>query len=389
MNKRILFFSISSFFVLLTTFILFFVFIQKPTTPDVVYEPVQDHVFIEKNLTSKNFKSTASLTAVGDILIHSLVYNAAKTGDGYDFTPMFADVKPYLESADVTFANQETMIGGQELGLSTYPRFNSPFELADTLQDSGIDIVSIANNHTIDRGEQAVLNGTSYYNKIGMLYTGGYASEEDSEKIRTIKRNGITFSFLAYTYGTNGIPVPEGKSYLVNLIDLPKISTDIKLAKEISDVVVVSLHFGNEYQRMPSEEQQYIAKEVIGAGADLILGHHPHVLQPMEWIEAENGNKGFVVYSLGNFLSGQKSIYREIGGIFSISINKEVTDGKTTIELKDPSFISTYVARAHQYKIVPLEKASQYGLSGAEGIYEEITQHMNKLLPENQIAQAD
>jgi poly-gamma-glutamate capsule biosynthesis protein CapA/YwtB (metallophosphatase superfamily) len=386
MNKRILFISISSFVLLSVIFVWFD---QQPASPIVINEPIQAHLTKVNNLTQKDFKSSATITAVGDILIHSLVYNAAKTNTGFDFSPMFSEVKPYLESADLTFANQETMIGGKELGLSTYPRFNSPYELAEALKESGVDIVSIANNHTIDRGVQAVLNATNYYNKIGIQYTGGYASKEDSQLIRTIKRNGISFSFLAYTYGTNGIPIPEEQPYIVNLIDLPKISKDIELAKEISDVVVVSLHFGNEYQRMPSEEQKQIATAVIGAGADLILGHHPHVLQPMEWIETENGNKGFVVYSLGNFLSGQKSIYREIGGIFTLTVNKEVSNGLTSITLQNPSFISTYVSRAHQYKIVPLENASYYGLSGATSILEEITEHMNQLLPEKKIAQAD
>ncbi|MBM7663110.1 poly-gamma-glutamate synthesis protein (capsule biosynthesis protein) [Bacillus mesophilus] len=386
MNKRILFISISSFVLLSVIFVLF---IQKTEPSLVTNDPIKVHLAKENNLTSKDFKSSATISAVGDILIHSLVYNAAKTNTGYDFSPMFSEVKPYLENADLTFANQETMIGGQELGLSTYPRFNSPYELADTLKDSGVDIVSIANNHTIDRGVQAVQNATNYYDKIGMQYTGGYASKEDSQVIRTIKRNGISFSFLAYTYGTNGIPIPEEHPYIVNLIDLPKIAKDIELAKEISDVVVVSLHFGNEYQRMPSEEQRQIATEVIAAGADLILGHHPHVLQPMEWVKTENGNKGFVVYSLGNFLSGQKSIYREIGGIFTLTVNKEVSNGKRTITLQDPSFISTYVSKSHRYKVVPLENASQYGLSGATTIFEEITAHMNQLLPEKEIAQAD
>ncbi|WP_246939559.1 CapA family protein [Bacillus pinisoli] len=387
MNKRTLLISISSL-ILLSTLLLFW-FNQAPSESPTPLSLSQPHVLKNQQLSAKDFKSTATLTAIGDILIHSLVYNAAKTGNSYDFTPMLSEVKPYLTSADLTFANQETMIGGKEIGLSTYPTFNSPFELADALKDSGIDIVSISNNHTLDRGEQALLNATNYFNKIGIQYTGAYASEEDSKIIRTVKRNGITFSFLAYTYGTNGIPIPKEKPYIVNLIDLPKITNDINLAKKISDVVVVSLHFGNEYQRMPSEEQKQVAKHVISAGADLILGHHPHVLQPMEWVEADNGHKGFVVYSLGNFLSAQKSIYREIGGIFTITTRKEVKNGITTISLDSPSFISTYVSRAHNYKVIPLEKAGQYGLSGAKGIYDKITNHMNQFLTNTKIAQSD
>jgi poly-gamma-glutamate capsule biosynthesis protein CapA/YwtB (metallophosphatase superfamily) len=380
--------SISSLLLIIGSLLLWYTYDHQPSNRLTQY-PIQEHTLKKHSIAAKDFKSSATLTAVGDILIHGLVYNAAKTKNGYDFTPMFSKVKPYLESADLTIANQETMIGGQEMGLSTYPRFNSPYELASALQDSGVDIVSIANNHSIDRGEQAILNATAFYNKIGLPYTGAYHSEEDSQTIRTIKRNGITFSFLAYTYGTNGIPVPKGKPYLVNLLDLSKISNEIKLAKQLSDVVVVSLHFGNEYQRMPSDEQKQIAKDVVNFGADIILGHHPHVLQPMEWIETENGNKGFVAYSLGNFLSSQKSIYREIGGILTLTVHKEVSNGETRITVDQPTFLSTYVSRAHRYKVVPLEEASQYGLTGAATIHQEITQHMDQFLSEKQVAQAD
>jgi poly-gamma-glutamate capsule biosynthesis protein CapA/YwtB (metallophosphatase superfamily) len=380
--------SITSLLLIIISLLLWYTYDHQPSNGLTQYS-IHKHTLKKHGIAAKDFKSSATLTAVGDILIHGLVYNAAKTESGYDFTPMFSEVKPYLEDADLTFANQETMIGGQDLGLSTYPRFNSPYELATALQDSGVDIVSTANNHSIDRGEQAILNATAFYNKIGLLYTGAYHSEEDSQTIRTIKRNGITFSFLAYTYGTNGISVPKDKPYLVNLLDLSRISNDIKLAKEMSDVVVVSLHFGNEYQRMPSDEQKQIARDVVNFGADIILGHHPHVLQPMEWIETENGNKGFVAYSLGNFLSSQKSIYREIGGILTLTIHKEVSNGETKISVDQPTFLSTYVSRSHRYKVVPLEEASQYGLSEATTIHQEITKHMDQLLPKKQVAQAD
>src|SRR5690606_16862438 len=187
-------------------------------------------------------------------------------GETFHFDDMFQAVKPYLEKPDITFANQESMIGGKELGLSTYPTFNSPFEIGDTLKRVGVDVVSMANNHTLDRGEKAILNAIQHWNKIGMLYVGAYASEEDKAKIRTIEKNGITFSFLAYTYGTNGIPVPKDKPYLVNLIDKEKIEADIQQAKELSDVVVVSLHFGNEYERMPNESQKELAQFIADAG---------------------------------------------------------------------------------------------------------------------------
>ncbi len=388
MKNRILILGIISCLILIiTSTIIVFLLYSNPSPSEIVFK-VQEHQMQKQLVIPKDFKSTATLTAVGDILIHSPLYKTAKTDSGYDFTPMFAEVKPYLEKADITFANQETMIGGSELGLSTYPNFNSPFEVALALQDSGVDIVSIANNHTLDRGEKAIQNALAYYNSIGLQYTGGYSSIEDSNILRTIKRNGITFSFLAYTYGTNGIPVPRDKPYLVNLIELTKIDQEIQQAKGISDVVVVSLHFGNEYQRIPSVEQKEIATSVINFGADIIIGHHPHVLQPMEWIETESGHKGFVAYSLGNFLSGQQSIYREIGGILTLTINKEVRNGETKITVANPEFISTYVSRPYKFKVVPLKNGTEYGLTEATALYQEIDQHMFQMLPKSEVAQA-
>src|SRR5690554_4409338 len=265
---------------------------------------------------------TATIAAVDDILIHESLNKDAYRDGVYDFKPMFENVKPYLQQADIAFANQETMLGGVELGLSGYPRFNSPLEVGDALVDAGIDVVSIANNHTLDVGEQAILNAIDYYDSTGTVYTGAYKSFEDQETIRTIERNNIVFSFLAYTYGTNGIPVPTGKEYLVNLIEEERMVEEIKKAKEISDVVVLSLHFGNEYELFPNARQKELAEMFTDAGANIILGHHPHVLQPMERVITENGNEAFVAYSLGNFISGQVGIEREIGGILQLEIIK-------------------------------------------------------------------
>ena len=209
--------------------------------------------------------------------------------------------------------NIRSTLIGVEIGLSSYPSFNSPKEVGAALKESGVDIVTLANNHTLDRGEKAIQSAIAHWNELDMPYTGSYLSADDQMNIRTIEKNGIIFSFLAYTYGTNGISVPEDKQYLVNLIEEEMIKQEISKAKEISDIVVVSLHFGNEYQRLPSDEQKEVAHKTANAGADIIIGHHPHVLQPMEWITKEDGKRTFVAYSLGNFLSGQLEDYRDLG----------------------------------------------------------------------------
>ena len=303
-------------------------------------------------------KSKATILGIGDILIHSSLYKDAYENGSYNFKPMFELVKPYIEQADLSFANQETMLGGVELGLSSYPQFNSPTEVGDALVDVGVDIVSIANNHTLDAGELAIMNAIDYYDRVGMLYTGAFKSEKDRLQIRTIERNGITFSFLAYTYGTNGIPVPKGKDYLVNLIDIDRINLEIITAKEKSDVVVLSLHFGNEYELLPNETQKFMAREFARTGADIIFGHHPHVLQPFEWIEQGDGRKTFVAYSLGNFLSGQEGLEREIGGIVQLEVAKTTVGGNVDIQLSNPRFLATYTYKHkwRNYKIYPMDQ---------------------------------
>ena len=153
----------------------------------------------------------------------------------------------------------------------------------------------MANNHTLDKKDQAVPRAIDHWNRIGMLYTGAYQSFEDQNNIRVIEKDGIKVAFIAYTYGTNGIPVPEGKEYLVNLIDKQKMKEEIDRAEEMSDVIVLSLHFGNEYEKMPNESQLDLVQYVVDEGADIILGTHPHVLQPVSWVQGKEGNKAFVI----------------------------------------------------------------------------------------------
>jgi poly-gamma-glutamate capsule biosynthesis protein CapA/YwtB (metallophosphatase superfamily) len=334
------------------------------------------------SLSDKSYKSSLNLTAIGDVLIHDRVYNDAKINDHYDFKPMLAQVKDLLRKADITIANQESMAGGTELGLSSYPCFNSPHEIADALKDAGVDMISIANNHSIDRGEKGILSATNYYRKINLPYEGAYRSEQDQEQVRILTKNGIKVGFLAYTYGTNGIHIPDGKSYLVNIIDEKRIKEDIGHIKPLVDVVVVSMHWGTEYQRFPSNVQKELAVKVANDGADIIIGHHPHVLQPMEWITRKDGKKTFVAFSLGNFLSGQVHDYKDIGGILNIEIVKELKDNKVNISLRNPLFTPTYVSSQHQhhYEVIPLAKAATVGLPNANAVTTEINKHMNQWL---------
>ncbi|HLQ94786.1 MAG TPA: CapA family protein [Pseudogracilibacillus sp.] len=335
-------------------------------------------VFLKSHLEEKDKPGKAiTLSAVGDILIHDRVYEAAETEDGYDFEPMLKDMKPYMEDATITFANQETMIGGEELGLSGYPAFNSPVEIGEELKDSGVDIVSIANNHSLDRGEEAIQESIKHWKDIDMTYIGAYKDEEDASDIRVLETDeDISIGFLAYTYGTNGISVPDGKDFLLNYIDESQIKKDIAEAQKKADVVVLSLHFGEEYKTMPNEEQENLVQMAADGDVDIVLGHHPHVLQPMEWVEGKNGHETFAIYSLGNFFSGQDELDRQIGGILHLTI-REYND---KITVTDPEFMPTFVDIEDDYKMQPMYELSNDVLNKSDKHYKQTKEHMSQWL---------
>lgn len=332
-----------------------------------------------------DWETSITVSAIGDMLIHAPVYRDAKTEDGYDFTPMLEKVKPYLQDATVTIANQETMIGGEELGLSSYPQFNSPFAVGDALKEAGVDVVTLANNHTLDRGEVAVQRAISHWEAIDMMYTGAYKSEADQERIRVQETEaGISLAYLSYTYGTNGIPTPSGKDYLVNRIDREQIAGDMAKAKDMADAVIVSLHFGTENERMPNAEQKDLAQYVSDLGANVIIGHHPHVLQPLEWLTGEHGNKTLVAYSLGNFLSSQKEYYQRIGGMLQFTLTKTGQGDNVEVTIEAPTFLPTYMSYDNyaDYQVLPLFNLPNGELAGATKEYRDIKAHLSQWMPE-------
>ncbi|MHC0035528.1 CapA family protein [Pseudoneobacillus sp. C159] len=351
------------------------------TKEETVYQ-TSNHQEREVFLNGKEITTKLTLGGIGDILIHDWVYEDAYSPSGYDFKPMFKKVKGILQRPDVLLANQETVLGGVEMGLSSYPTFNSPQEVGDALIDAGVDIVSTANNHSLDKGEKGILNSIAYYEKVGLPYVGFFKDKQDQDRLRIIQKNGVKLAFLSYSYGTNGIPVPKGKDYLVNLIDQDKMKAEIHRARAEADVVVMSLHWGNEYQRIPTDAQQLLAQFLVDEGVDVIFGHHPHVLQPMNMLKSKDNRQAFVVYSLGNFISGQMRDYKDIGGLATIEITKKVSPEGTSITISNPGFIPTYVSNKNlsQYRVVPLQDAGTVGLKNAQKSYQEIMDHMNQWL---------
>ncbi|MFC7687001.1 CapA family protein [Ureibacillus sp. GCM10028918] len=391
---------LKKYFLLIGLLILVFCVGHILTTPNQNPEIVEENTVEEENSSitveeiekpkpkvSEHFSATIS--AIGDILAHSPVYKEAYIGnDQYDFSDMFTQVRPYIERADITVANSESIIGGQGLGISSYPQFNSPFELADALKNIGVDVVNMANNHTLDRGEQAIINATNYWKELGIEYIGAATSYEESQEIKTLTVNNITFSFLAYTYGTNGLEVPEGKDYLLRYIDEDSMIQDIQRAREISDLVVLNLHIGDEYSRSQNEYQEKIAQLAADNGVHIIFAHHPHVLQPAKWYTGVKGNQTFVIHSLGNFLSSQDKLYRQIGAVIELEVEKTVSydehgNAQTLIEVKNPKLLPTYVKFANwkDFEIIPMYQLTNESLPNAAAIYDEIKQHMSQYVP--------
>ena len=306
----------------------------------------------------------ATMVAVGDILLHDTVYNDFRLEeDTFDFSPLLENVKPYIEPADFGFANQETNIGGVEVGLSSYPNFNSPYEIARDLINVGFNMFARANNHTLDKGESGVLAAEKNWEMFeGIITAGSTDSKEKRDQISVIEKNGIKLALLAYSYGFNGYRVPDDKTYLANEFDYEQAAIDIEKAKSVSDVIVVSMHWGVEYSNTPSEAQIEQAQWLADQGVHVIIGSHPHVLQPMDRLIGKDGNETVVAYSLGNFISGQVGLERLVGGIMKIDIKKTTIGDGVEIEIGQPQFMPTYnyaEASTKGYRLVPLIDSAQ------------------------------
>ena len=321
------------------------------------------------NIDNNNSSTSISLIMAGDNLINDKLYNTAKKGDGsYDFRSMYSYIKDIVKNYDLAYYNQETILGGSEIGVSSYPAFNSPYEVGDATIDAGFNLVSLATNHTLDRGEKAIINSLNYWNnKSNVLTSGSYLSNNDRNKINIKEVNNITYTMLNYTYGTNGIKVPEGKEYLVNIWPCTGnnpdndtkyqeykevVKEDILRVRDKVDLLIVAMHFGVEYTHVPTNYQIDMAEFLSSLGVDIIIGTHPHVIMPITYI-----NDTLVIYSLGNFLSAQDTnndYNTTVGLLSSIKITKNIDkDNNSSIKLSDLNNELIYTTNKDGYKIIP------------------------------------
>ena len=311
---------------------------------------------------------TIHMSATGDIMCHLTniknAYNS--TSKNYDFSNVFKNISDYTLNADITVGNLETTFAGASRGYTGYPTFNTPEVLGKNLKDIGFDVICTANNHSMDKGYSGIESTLDFLDEYRLDHYGTARSKQEQDTILIKDVNGIKIAFLAYTYGTNGISIPSGKEFSVNLIDKNLIKEHITLAKSQNvDVICVSMHWGNEYKVVQNSTQEDLANFLFENDVDIILGSHPHVLEPMEkrTITLEDGSTkdGFVIYSLGNFVSGQIYANTKSTVILDIQITKN-SEGKISIDSINYTPVYLYDAGAgsksrSRYTLIDVEKA--------------------------------
>ena len=317
--------------------------------------------------------SEVSLVMVGDNLLHIPVIKNGEQADGtYNFDSLYEDMKPYFSGADISVIVQETVLGGSDFKYSGYPMFNSPQEVGESIKNAGFDVVLHATNHTLDKGAKGVENTIEYWKTHPEITVLGInESQEKQNQITFYEKNGIKFALLNYTDSTNGIPLPNGKEYLVNTVDEEKMISDLAIAESNADFTIVFMHWGVEYHLTESDEQTRLATLLCENGADLIMGSHPHVIQPVKWIETEN-NKALVFYSLGNYVSRQKEANNLLGIMANVKIYSK-GDGKVFIkEAYVMPTVTHYNVNSRGFRVYPLkdytdELANTHGVSQYDG----------------------
>ena len=306
----------------------------------------------QNSKAAQNGEASLRMSFAGDYIIYDSNYNYANSlagGSGYDFKPMVRNLRQFTKDCDLNYYNQETILGGTQLGLSSYPCFNSPQEAGDAMIDLGYNLVSTATNHTMDAGEEGILSSYKYWkSKDNVFMTGTFDSREARDEVHVLECNGITYSMLNYTYGTNGIPVPEGKEYLVNVWPCEftdpqtdeayneykkQVKKDIDAVRDKVDFLIVCVHAGVEYSPDESDYQDDMAKFLADNGVNLVIGTHPHVIEPAEYI-----GDTLVYYSMGNLYCAQMSdeYYNKVTSILAtVTVRKTVENGETKIVFDD------------------------------------------------------
>ena len=312
---------------------------------------------------------TVKMAVVGDIMVHDYQYNESydPSAGTYDFMHNFQDAKQYFAGNDLVIGNLELTFGGPDRPYSSFPCFNTPDSFLDAVKDAGFNLLTTANNHSMDTGRNGVIRTLDKLDEYGIEHFGTYRSQEERDQIFYKDVNGIRFAFLSYTYSTNGIPVPD--DYLVNLIDEDLMVSDIREARKHADVVVVMPHMGNEYETYPRDIFVDWADMMFEAGADIVLASHPHVLQKMEYRKVDHGNgvhDGFIIYSLGNFISSQTTPPRNASIILHLTVEQVADEAPNVTEVSFVPIWTQFRNSADENHFVVRSVTERLSLSQAE-----------------------
>ena len=303
------------------------------------------------------------ITAVGDLMVHSPQLTSARAGSGYDFTSCFEPVAPRIASADLAIGNLETVLGGPDRGYTGYPTFSSPDAFAEALVGAGFDVLTHANNHALDRGASGLVRTREVLERLGVRTTGTARTAEEARETLMVDVRGVSVAIIAYTYGMNGFTAPADKPWMVNVIDTRKMSADVKRAREEgADLVIVSIHNGVEYQRQPSASQERVEQAMIEAGADVVLGSHPHVIQPMKTVQLTSADgtsrTAFIIHSLGNFVSNQRERFRDTGLLLNLAFEKNLRTGAVALVSVEyvPVWVDDTSAGGREHRVLPIRE---------------------------------
>ena len=273
-----------------------------------------------------------SIIMVGDMLMHTPVEKSSLQEDGtYNYDAIFANTNAKIKEADLAIVNEEVIIGGEKLGISGYPAFNAPYELGDALVETGFDVICHGTNHALDKGKKGLNNCLSFWqeNYPDIAVLGIHDSKEDREEIYVYEQDGVKIAVLNFTYGTNGIALPSDMPYAVDLLEEEKVVAAIDKAEELADFTIVCPHWGTEYELGITSQQKKWCDIFMKHGVDLVLGTHPHVIEPIEmFVDEETGHTMLVYYSLGNFVnwtssSGEGIANRMVGGMAEVTIGRD------------------------------------------------------------------
>ena len=324
---------------------------QSDPDPDPVPQPV-----------------TIRITAAGDNLLHDPISNLAKQSDGtYDYTYMYQYVKKAIQGSDIAYINEEVMLCDV---VANYPRFSAMGTVADALVDAGFNVINLATNHTLDRGVDGLetcLQNVHARDFDAVL--GAFRTVEESTQQIIIEKKGIRFGFLSYTYGLNGLKLPEGKEWMVSLIEEEAIRTQAAALRQNCDYMIVSMHWGNEYQTKQNATQESLAALLAEVGTDLVIGTHPHVIQPAVWYDRPDGGKMYCVYSLGNFVSNQHKLPTMLGGLLDMTLEFDATTGQL-LQVIDAGIVPTVMHFQNSFKVQSAYLLEDYtaDLAAAHGI---------------------